>query len=64
MSAASRRRRQHANGFSHLARICGKSFTGGRPIYRRIGVGMSVQEAIARERAQAMAEQRRKAKKK
>lgn len=63
MSAASRRRRQHANGFTHLARICGKAFTGGRPIYRRSAPMLSVQDAIMRERRQAAAEQARKAKK-
>jgi hypothetical protein len=49
MSAASRRRKQFANGFSHLARICGKSIKGGRPIYKRRNYG-SVAEAIERER--------------
>ena len=35
VSAASRRRRQHAMGHRHLARICGGSVVGGRPIYKR-----------------------------
>ena len=43
MSAASRRRRQHAIGFRHLARI-------GRPIYRRRKY-LSISEAIIKERA-------------
>lgn len=49
VSAASRRRRQHAIGFRHLAKICGKAVVGGRPIYKRKNLG-SVAEAIQRER--------------
>lgn len=49
MSAAKRRRRQHKIGFRHLARICGKSVVGGRPIYKATAQD-SVAEAIARER--------------
>lgn len=52
MGAAKRRRRQFAIGFSNLARICGGSVKGGRPIYRRANLG-SVAEAIERERALA-----------
>lgn len=64
MSAASRRRRQWANGFGHLAKICGGSVRGGRPIYRRRSFG-SVAEAIERERQQArrQAQIKRKSKK-
>lgn len=62
MSAASRRRRQHAIGFRHLALICGKSVNGGRPIYRRRAL-TSVAEAIQRERefARRQAQIKRKA---
>lgn len=52
MSAASRRRRQWANGFAGLALICGKSIKGGRPLYRRRAHG-SIGESIAREREHA-----------
>lgn len=45
MSAASRRRRQHAIGFRHLARL-------GRPIYRRRML-LSVSDAIAAEKRRA-----------
>ena len=45
MSAASRRRRQHAIGFRHLAGL-------GRPIYRRRKY-LSISEAIMKERALA-----------
>lgn len=45
MSAASRRRRQWANGHAHLAKL-------GRPIYRRRNYG-SVAEAVQREREYA-----------
>ena len=58
---ARRRRKQHAIGFRHLARI--GHGPNNRPIYRRTQL-LSVSEAIARERAQAAAEARRKAKKK
>ena len=50
MGASKRRRRQFAIGFRNLARICGKSVKGGRPIYRRSALG-SIAEAIERERA-------------
>lgn len=48
MSAASRRRRQHAIGFRNIARI-GSHKNQGRPIYRRRALS-SVAEAIRRER--------------
>ena len=63
MSAAKRRRRQMSRGYTHLARLCGKHIKGGRPIYRRRSTG-TVAEAIARERAAAVAEQRRRKAKK
>lgn len=63
MSAAKRRRRQMTGGNKHLARICGKSVKGGRPIYRRRAL-VDVGAAIARERAKAQMEAKRKAKKK
>jgi hypothetical protein len=53
MSAAKRRRRQAAIGFTHIARL-------GRPIYRRQG-NTSVADAINRERAAAMREANRRA---
>lgn len=62
MSAAKRRRRQAKMGYTHLAKICGKSVRGGRPIYKAKGQ-TSVAEAIARERAFAAREAARKAKK-
>lgn len=62
MNAAGRRCKQFANGFRHLAVICGKSYKGGRPAYKR--TSNTVAEAIARERAAAAREQQRKAKKK
>lgn len=63
MGAASRRRRWFKIGFRHLARICGGSFAGGRPIYTGIH-GTSLQEAIERERATARREMQLKRKKK
>lgn len=63
MSAASRRRRQFAIGFRHLARICGKSVQGGRPIYARHSL-VTVHEAIEREREFARRQAQIKRKKK
>jgi hypothetical protein len=61
--AAKRRRKQAANGFKHLASICGKAIKGGRPRYPS-AMGLSVAQAIARERQQAAREAARKGKKK
>lgn len=63
MSAIGRRIRQALNSYRHLAKICGKNVTGGRPVYKKRTLG-SIHSAIAAERAQAAAEQRRKVKKK
>lgn len=52
MNANGRRCREFGNGNRGLARICGKSFAGGRRIYPATAVG-NVHEAIARERAAA-----------
>lgn len=52
MSAAKRRRRQAAMGYTHIARL-------GRPIYKRRGP-TSVADAIAREREAARREAARR----
>lgn len=57
---ARRRRRQHQISFRHLARI--GHGPNNRPVYRKHSLS-NVHEAIARERAHAAAEARRKAKK-
>ena len=54
MGAAKHRRREHTIGFRHVARL-------GRPIYHRKR-SLTIAEAIARERQQAAAEGRHKAK--
>ena len=59
---ARRRRRQHRIGFTHIAKICGGSIAGGRPIYRHRQL-LNVSDAIAAERRRAAQEQARKAKK-
>lgn len=56
MNANGRRCRQFATGFRHLARL-------GRPIYKATS-SLSTAQLIARERAKAAAEARRKASKK
>lgn len=61
-AAARRRRRWFAIGFRHLARICGGSVQGGRPLYRGAS-GTTVADAIERERAAARREMQRKVKK-
>lgn len=63
MNASGRRCRQFANGFTHLAPICGGSVRGGRPVYTATA-GISVAQAIERERATARRQAQIKAKKK
>lgn len=63
MNAAGRRCKQFANGFRHLAKICGGTFQGGRPTYVATA-GISVQQAIERERAAAKRQAAMKSKKK
>jgi hypothetical protein len=62
-AAATRRRRQFKNGQRHLAKICGKAFKGGRRIYPA-KAGLSVSDAIAKERAFAARQQAMKGRKK
>jgi hypothetical protein len=63
MSHGSRRRKQFAMGHRHLAKICGKSYKGGRPIYAGKS-SLSVSAAIARERDFARRQAAMKQKKK
>jgi hypothetical protein len=61
--AAKRRRRQFKMGFRHLAKICGGSVKGGRPIYPPQR-SRSVADAIARNRMIAAREAQARTKKK
>ena len=63
MNAAGRRCREFANGFSRFSKICGRAVRGGRPVYTATA-GISVAQAIERERAAARRQAQIKAKKK
>lgn len=63
MNANGRRVRQFNNGFRHLAKICGSSIRGGRPIYSG-RTSLTVAESIQRERDSARREMQRKVTKK
>lgn len=52
MNANGRRCREFKNGFAKFAKICGKSYAGGRPIFHA-KTSLSVAAAIAAERAKA-----------
>jgi hypothetical protein len=52
MNANGRRCREFNNRFKKFARICGRSYSGGRRIHASTA-GLTVHEAIARERETA-----------
>lgn len=63
MNANGRLCRKFAKGFSGFAKICGRAVRGGRPIYTATA-GLSIAQAIERERAIARRQMQIKAKKK
>lgn len=63
MNASGRRCREFQNGFRKFAKICGKSFAGGRSQYASTA-SRTVAESIARERAMAARYAQMKKKKK
>lgn len=63
MNASGRRCRQFANGMRHLSPLCGGHIRGGRPVYKATA-GLSVAQAIERERAIARRQMAIKTKKK